>query len=96
MDKPGNKFNDLKLAQKLLLGCLYFLIILMVIFSLMAVQNVGKKGYTKCVEKKCYEKGEQFCSKIRELSNCCSGAGGTLSAANNPAPGESPYICLFD
>ncbi len=96
MDTPDNQFKNLKFAQKLLLGFLYFLMILMVIFSLMAVQNVGEKGYKQCVEKKCYEKGEQFCSKARELSNCCSGAGGTLSAINNPQPGESPYTCLFD
>ena len=96
MDESENQFNNLKLAQKILLGSLYFLVILMVIFSFMAIQNTGFDGYQQCVEKKCEEKGEDFCSKLRELNNCCAGADGTLSTVSNPAPGESPYTCLFN
>ena len=61
----------------------------------MAARNTGEKGYTQCVEKKCYEKGEQFCSKARELANCCSGAGGNLATVN-PESSGSKYTCLFD
>ncbi len=95
MDEPG-RFGNLKRAQKILLGSLYFLIILMIIFSLLAAWNTGEKGYKQCVQQKCDQKGEQFCSKARELANCCSGAGGTLSTVSNPDQGESPYTCLFN
>ncbi len=90
------QFKHLKLAQKILLGSLYFLIILMIIFSLLAVLNTGENGYKQCVQQKCDKKGEQFCSKLRELANCCSGAGGTLSTVSNPNQGESSYTCLFN
>lgn len=91
-----NKFHNLNMSQKVLLGSLYFLIALMVVFSLMAIQNTGEKGYQQCVEKKCEAKGEKFCSKLRELNNCCYGAGGTLAGVSNPPPGERPYACIFD
>ncbi len=88
--------NGLTRSHKILLYCLYSLLVLMVIFSLMAIQNVGKKGYQQCVEKKCEAKGEKFCSKPRELNNCCAGADGTLAGVNNPQQGESPYRCVFN
>ena len=66
-------------AQKILLSTLYGLIILLVIFSIMAIQNVGEEGYHQCVEQKCQKRGVDFCSKTRELENCCAGAGGSLS-----------------
>lgn len=91
-----DQFGNLKLAQKILLGSLYFLIILMIIFSLLAAWNTGEKGYKQCVQQKCDQKGKQFCSKSRELVNCCSGAGGTLSAVSDPNSGGSPYTCLFE
>lgn len=84
------------LLKKILLYSLYFLLLLMIVFSLMAARNTGEKGYAKCVEKKCYEKGEQFCSKARELANCCLGAGGNLATVTNPPPGKPPYTCLFN
>lgn len=88
--------KELSLPKKILLYSLYFLLVLMVIFSFMAIQNTGEKGYQQCVEKKCEAKGEKFCSKLRELSNCCAGAGGTLAGVNNLQPGERPYTCVFD
>ncbi len=87
---------SLRVSQKILLGSLYFLLLLMVIFSFLAQDNVGEEGYRQCVQKKCEQKGEKFCSKVRELSNCCAGAGGNLAAVNNPPPGESPYTCVFE
>lgn len=86
----------LPLPKKILLYSLYSLLVLMVIFSLMAISHIGEEGYQQCVEKKCEAKGEKFCSKLRELGNCCAGAGGTLAGVNNPPPGESPYTCVFD
>lgn len=91
-----NDFHNLKMPQKVLLWTLYSLVLLMVVFSLLAIQNAGEKGYQQCVEKKCEEKGEKFCSKLRELNNCCAGAGGTLAGVNNPKQGESPYTCVFN
>ncbi len=91
-----NNIHTLKLPQKILLGTLYFLVLLMVIFSMLAIQNTGEEGYLQCVEKKCEAKGEKYCSKARELSNCCAGAGGTLAGVSNPQPGERPYTCVFD
>jgi len=91
-----NTFGDLKLSQKVLLGSLYLLILLMIFFSLLAVRNTGEEGYQQCVEKKCEAKGEKFCSKVRELGNCCAGAGGNLATANNPQPGAVPYTCVFE
>ena len=85
----------LKVGPKILLYSLYALLILMVIFSFMALRNIGLEGYQQCVEKKCEVKGEKFCSKLRELNTCCAGAGGTLAGVNNPQPGESPYTCVF-
>ena len=83
------------LSRKIVLYVLYSLLVLMVIFSFMAIQNTGFDGYQQCVEKKCETKGEKFCSKVRELGNCCAGAGGNLAAAPNPKEGESPYTCSF-
>ena len=88
--------NGLTMSHRILLYCLYSLLVLMIIFSLMAIQHVGEKGYQQCVEKKCEAKGEKFCSKLRELNNCCAGAGGTLAGVNNPKQGESPYTCVFN
>ena len=87
--------QPLNQIQKVLLYCLYALIILMVIFSFMAMRNIGQKGYNQCVQQKCDAKGEKFCFKPRELSNCCAGAGGMLAGANNPKPGAPAYTCVF-
>lgn len=71
--------ETLTTAQKGLLYLLYGLTALMVIFSIMAVRNVGEEGYQQCLKKKCERKGAEFCSKQREISNCCLGAGGELA-----------------
>lgn len=88
--------DGLTTSHKILLYCLYSLLVLMVVFSIMAIQNTGEKGYRQCLEKKCEAKGEKFCSKPRELGNCCAGAGGILAGVNNPKQGESPYTCVFN
>ena len=79
----------LTLAQKILWCSLYGLIALMVLFSFLAVKNIGKEGYDLCVQKKCTERGENYCSKPRELSNCCQGAGGTLGQS------DGKLVCGF-
>ena len=89
------ELTRLNLPGKILLYLLYSLLVLMVIFSLMATQNTGFDGYQQCVEKKCESKGESFCSKVRELNNCCAGAGGNLAGINNLQPGEPSYTCVF-
>ena len=91
-----NADTKLPMPKKILLYCLYSLLVLMIIFSLLSLRNLGKEGYQQCVEKKCEMKGEKFCSKLRELNTCCAGAGGTLAGVNNPQPGERPYTCIFD
>ncbi len=82
--------------QRILLYSLYFLLLLMVFFSLLAIKNTGEEGYQRCVEKKCQEKGEQFCSKARELNNCCSGVGGNLAMVSDKNSGSSRYTCVFN
>jgi hypothetical protein len=64
------------LAQKVLLIVLYSLIILMIVFSFNARENLSSEGYDKCIKWKCDMKGEIFCQKQREVNNCCLGANG--------------------
>ncbi|HLD80256.1 MAG TPA: hypothetical protein VJA18_06885 [Candidatus Nanoarchaeia archaeon] len=78
------------LAQKTLLFSLYGLVALMIVFSVMAIQNVGEEGYNRCIQKKCETRGEAFCSKFREINNCCEGAGGNLAVVDNQ------YKCVFE
>lgn len=42
----------------------------------MAMKDKTHEGYIKCVEEKCDKQGEFHCQKLRELINCCEGAGG--------------------
>lgn len=76
-------------GQWALLAIVYGLVALMVIFSLLASQNVGQAGYDRCVQEKCEQRGEAFCNKVKELNNCCQGAGGQLGVINNE------YSCVF-
>ena len=68
--------SPLSLLQKTLLVMLYALVLLMIIFSLLAVRQMGEEGYGHCVAQKCAAKGEAYCTKAREIINCCLGAGG--------------------
>jgi len=82
-------------SQKLLFFILCGLVILMIIFSILGTRNSGQEGYQRCVEQKCQEHGEDFCSKVRELANCCAGAGGSLST--NDLSGDLKHTaCRFD
>lgn len=87
--KIRNSSKGLSLLQKALLALLYGLIILMIAFSLMALKNLGEEGYNECIQEKCGEKGEEFCSKFREINNCCLGAGGELAVS------DGKYLCVF-
>ena len=90
---PANEFfvpaKSQKLSQKILLYLIYGLLILMIIFSLMARKNLGEEGFNNCVQEKCAEKGPEFCSKFREINNCCEGAGGVT------AQNEQGLSCQF-
>lgn len=83
---------DLKLTlpQKILLGSIYALLLLMIFFSLQARQNIGQEGYDQCHQKKCEITSEAFCNKFREISNCCLGAGGKVGIVG------SEYGCVFE
>ncbi|MEK6940129.1 MAG: hypothetical protein AABX31_05360 [Nanoarchaeota archaeon] len=85
-----------KISHNILLYSLYFLLLLMVFFSLLAIRNAGEEGYERCVQKKCEQKGDAFCSKAREIANCCAGAGGNLGMVNDPNSGSSKYTCVFN
>ena len=74
---------SLSYAQKGLLFILYGLMVLMVVFSVLALKNKGADGYNKCIQQKCEQKGQEFCSKQREIMNCCAGAGGKLAVVDN-------------
>jgi len=78
------------LSQKSLLFLLYALIILSIVLSVLAVKNIGQAGYDRCIQEKCEERGEEFCSKFREINNCCQGADGQVSSDS------TGYICVFD
>ncbi len=73
-------FKELSRWQKGLLIFLYVLLVLMVIFSFNARKNIGQEGFEHCIQKKCETNGEAFCSKGREIRNCCLGAGGKISS----------------
>ncbi len=77
-------------AQKILLYLIYGLVLLMVLFSLIAIQDKSFSGYKKCVEKKCERGGEKFCQKSREQMNCCTGAGGKLAL-----DAQNKFTCVF-
>lgn len=76
--------------QKILLGSIYTLLLLMIFFSLQAKQNIGQQGYDQCHQKKCELAGEAFCNKFREISNCCLGADGKVGIVG------SEYGCVFE
>ncbi len=76
--------------QHSLLIILYCLILLMIIFSFMASQNLGQEGYDNCVKEKCETRSAAFCTKFREISNCCQGAGGQIASDGQK------YICTFE
>lgn len=80
----------MNISQKILLLILYGLIALMVVFSLLAIKDKDQAGYDKCIQKKCDTKGQEFCSKYREISNCCLGAGGKVMMIDNK------YDCVFN
>lgn len=83
------EIKSFSVLQKALLIFLYGLIILMVIFSVMAIKNLSEGGFDKCIQKKCEAGGEEHCQKFREINNCCLGAGGQMAAS------ENGYTCVF-
>jgi len=85
MDLDGDQGGQEKLSilQKIILISLYFLIILMVVFSIAAINNGGVGGFNRCIENKCAKFGDEFCNKFREINNCCAGAGGGLAQTND-------------
>ena len=70
-------------AQQGLLYILYGLVVLMLVFSVLALKNHGSEGYNQCIQKKCEIGGQEFCNKLREINNCCLGAGGKLAVVDN-------------
>ena len=81
--------DELHWMQRWLWYFLLGLLALMVFFSLLAIKDKGKQGYDRCVAEKCATRGEDYCHKFRELSNCCLGAGGEMAVANQQ------YECGF-
>ncbi|HLC71568.1 MAG TPA: hypothetical protein VJI32_06155, partial [Candidatus Nanoarchaeia archaeon] len=82
--------HSLTRNQKGLLAALYGLLLLMVIFSIMSIRNLGDDGYGHCLEKRCATVGLENCQKLREVSSCCFGAGGKVAISDNN------YICTFE
>lgn len=80
----------MNIVQKILLLVLYSLLVLMIVFSLLAIKDKGQAGYDKCIQKKCDAKGQEFCSKYREIDNCCKGAGGKVAVS------DGKVICIFN
>ena len=67
--------------QKALLIFAYGLILLMIIFSIMAITGKGRDYFDKCIQEKC-GRSDEHCNKAREIYNCCKGAGGELTSKN--------------
>ena len=80
----------LTISQKILLGSLYSLIALMIVFSVMAAKNVGLDGFKKCMNKEVIIYGEEIYSNYKHVNNCCLGAGGKT------AQSSSGYSCVFE
>jgi len=78
------------IPQKILFYSICLLVLLMFVFSLMAMKDKNFGGYQQCIEKKCERGGLAFCQKFREQNNCCLGAGGQLSMTKDNA-----YTCVF-
>ncbi len=74
--------SELKLSQKIVLGILCGLLLLMVFFSFEARNNLGEEGFNQCLQEKCTKRGEAYCQKLNEINNCCLGAGGKLAQNN--------------
>lgn len=87
--EKGGSEAPFRRGQKLLLSLLYLLMAVMIVFSLLAAGNLGQEGYDRCIQKKCDGKGQEFCSKAREVSNCCQGAGGEMVVT------AQGYSCAF-
>ncbi|HLC96374.1 MAG TPA: hypothetical protein VJH97_03570 [Candidatus Nanoarchaeia archaeon] len=81
--------KDLSISQKILLVALYALILISVILTALATKNVGQTGFDKCISDKCDKKGQEYCTKAREIDNCCKGAGGSLGVQ------DDQYVCVF-
>ena len=69
---------------------LIVLFILIIVLSIRAMKDRGLEGYNQCVQKKCDDKGQDYCQKTRELNNCCLGAGGQLGQ------NEQGLTCVFE
>lgn len=80
----------LTVSQKILLGSLYSLIALMVIFSLMATKNSGHEGFNRCMKNEVTVYGEGIVNKYKHVNNCCLGAGGKT------AQSSTGYSCVFE
>ena len=78
-------------SQKILFMILCGLLILMVIFSIYSLKHRGQKGFDACIQKKCEEGGEYYCSKYREINNCCLGSGGQTAQEQ-----DGNVICIFN
>jgi hypothetical protein len=94
MDEKNKGENEVirtvALSQNVLFWGMISLLILLLIFSLLSLQNLGREGYDRCISEKCEKGGDAYCSKAREISNCCEGAGGELGVVNGK------YDCVFN
>ena len=82
--------ESLSFVQKSLYAALLALVALMIIFSFMSLKNRGMEGYNQCIQAKCELAGEEYCTKFREVNNCCLGAAGKVVLV------ENAYSCTFN
>ena len=82
--------RNLSNGQKSLLLVLYFLVGLMIFFSIGALKNIGPEAYMECIQKNCEYKGEESCRKLRVHFSCCEGAGGEMINEGNT------WACSFE
>ncbi len=76
-------------GQQILYYILIGLFVLMIVFSFDSLKHQGQEGYDNCIKNKCEKSGQKFCSKFREINNCCLGSGGMIAQVDGKA------ICVF-
>ncbi len=86
-------FKQLGLSQKILLGSLYGLFTLMVVFSIMARDNFGEDGFQKCLDRVVDKHDDgRLTESFKVINNCCVGAAGKVAWSSE----QNSYICVFD
>ncbi|PIN73345.1 hypothetical protein COV20_03885 [Candidatus Woesearchaeota archaeon CG10_big_fil_rev_8_21_14_0_10_45_16] len=81
--------TEITSAQKWTFYVLCGLIVVVLVFSIGVSRLQGEDAYNSCIQKKCESGGEKYCTKSREINNCCLGARGQV------AQKDGKLVCVF-